>query len=290
VGPLLGVRVLLSRNFWRVGPAWAVLAGAVASGASLAGEHALLRLIGAMALADAAWGAVWRLTAGRVVGGLPVNDARPMLPYARPDSPAGRLTAQLQRLACSSHLASQPNITSGWQELMVGLVLTGGLGLLLGMSALALSLVALSVLGLAWALRQRGAYPAFLYGLLNVGLPWMLGVTLAEADGVVSLIGRQISSLALAAAFTALQWATGRAYHAERGGAFGVWSGQLAVLAVLIGLREVWALAIVTGLFLPPSWWLLWATGSKVDREDLWPRCAPWWWVALLVTAVAVRG
>ena len=59
-GPLIGLGRSVSPGVWRIGPAWAVLAGALASGAPLLGNAVPLRLVGAAILADSAWGVLWR--------------------------------------------------------------------------------------------------------------------------------------------------------------------------------------------------------------------------------------
>jgi len=287
VGPLVELQVSLSNNLWRIGPAWAVLAGALASGAPLSGGDALLRLVGAIGLVDSAWGMVWQLTAG-CDGQVQVDGvALRVLPYARRHAPAARIASKLQGLTTKRTVSGASGV--GWHGLAVGLALTLVLSLLLGSAALVLSLVALLVIFVAWLLAQRGVRPALWYALLSVGLPWALGVTLADRGGAAILTKGQVASLVLAAAFMVLHWGVMRAYLSGRSRARGVWLGQGTLLAVLVGLHQPWALAVVAGLLLLPVWWLLQAREMAADWPIVLARSAPWWWAALLLSAVALR-
>ena len=65
LGPLMKLEVRVSRPLTWLGPAWAALCGAVASGwLTLSGENLLFLLI-ALFLADALWGTLWHLIAER---------------------------------------------------------------------------------------------------------------------------------------------------------------------------------------------------------------------------------
>src|SRR5512135_2622598 len=86
-GPLLGLRLSVSRHPWRIGPAWALVAGALAAGVPFADGTSLLRLAGAIVLADAAWGSVWSVMAR---GGAREPDEPWGLPYVQPAAPAMR--------------------------------------------------------------------------------------------------------------------------------------------------------------------------------------------------------
>ena len=169
-GPLIGFGISIGPGVWRIGPAWAVLAGALASGAPLLGDAMPLRLVGAAILADSVWGVLWRLTAAD-----DADRANPLaederLPYFQPQSPAGRALGMLHDIAPGA----------SWRELMAALALTGVLSLLLGVPALVLSILAYAVILWAWALGRADKQPAVCDALLNVGLPWLLGLLLAR--------------------------------------------------------------------------------------------------------------
>ena len=63
-GPLVHLHFAPSRMLWRIGPAWAVVAGAVAAGAPLGNAAGLLRLATAVILADLFWGILRRIIPG----------------------------------------------------------------------------------------------------------------------------------------------------------------------------------------------------------------------------------
>ena len=69
---------------------------------------------------------------------------------------------------------------ASWRELTAALALTGVLSLLLGVPALVLSVLAYAVILWAWALGRADKQPAVCDALLNVGLPWLLGLLLAR--------------------------------------------------------------------------------------------------------------
>jgi hypothetical protein len=289
-GPLIGLRVSASRYLWRPGPAWAVLAGAIASGAPLLSGEALLRVFGLVLLADSAWGAVW----APIIGADPSVSPAAMprrettswpLPYMQPGAPADQMRG----------------MTSGarWHDLFVAALLTGGLAVLLGLPALIISVAALGVTLWALFVAQWEAQPALPRALLNVGLPWLLGLTLAYGTpaGSVGLpvVGLPAAALLLGAAFTLLEWGAQRAGGSHDSRARGVWMGQAAVLLVLIGLRLPWTTAVAAALLLPPSWFWLRLNGSSQGWGDASIRVAtlihsvPWWWAALMLSALALR-
>ncbi len=279
-GPLIHLSAAFSGRPWRIGPAWAVLAGALAGGAGLTSGDALLRFAGAVVLADSAWGLLWRLTAGGVSGSVERDSPAAMLPYAQPDAPLARALMRLQRMSAGA-----------WHELPIALALTGGLSLLMGQAALVLSLAVLVVAFVAWLALERDARPALAFALLSVGLPWNLGVTLAHPQ--LALTGQAVTqlgpSLALAAAFTILQWGVQRAAYTDCSTGRGIWLGEAAVLVALILLRQPWAAAVTAMLSLLPSWWIISARSDVTSLALRASRSAPWWWAAMLVAAMALR-
>ncbi len=272
-GPLVRVRLTLSRTLWRIGPAWSVLAGALVFGWAPTSAVAFFRLVAAVVLGDLAWGSLRQIVPLGPIGfGSP--DASPLiLPYARSEAP---LTRVLNRLARSS---GQP-AASVWQPLIVSLASISVLSLLLGPAALALSGGVVLLVALAWLLLvNRHRYPALCLALLDVAAPWLLGMSWA---GLGTLASRAaLGPFTLMAGFTLLQWGVYRARPSDEASRFGLWAGQAAVLAALIATRQAAACAIVAVLFVPPSWWLL-----GRDRSGL-PRAFPWWWAAFEVAALA---
>jgi len=282
VGPLVQLHIDVARMPWRIGPAWSVLAGALAAGASLATADAWLRLIAAVILADLAWGVLRKLVSTDPQVVIRQAPSLSSAPYARPTAP---LTRFLLALAVSQQ-GSADGVRAALQSLLAGLVFAGALSLLLGIPAMILSALAGFVLWLAWALLRHGNRPAFCLALLDVGLPWLVGASLTWRNLDAVLLSRMLPTLVLAIMFTVLQWGLQRARLSEGAPTGGVWLGQVLVLVTLVGLRQTWALGLVAVLFAPPAWRLLRCT--QADRALAFSL--PWWWAAMLLTAVAVRS
>ena len=279
-GPLIGLSVSIGPSVWRIGPAWAVLAGALASGVPLLGDDMPLRLVGAAILADSVWGVLWRLTAADDTERLDKSAGDDHLPYFQPQSPAGRALGMLHDIA--------PGVS--WRELMAALVLTGVLGLLLGVSTLVLSVVTYAVILWAWALGRAGKQPALCDALLSVGLPWLLGLLLAR-DAVQWPVAMPLllPGVVMGVAFTTLQWGAHRAYLSLGSRMFVVWLGQAAVVVALIGLDQPWALVLVVALLLPPAMWLWRSRALAMGVDRALRQSGPWWLAAMLLSAVALR-
>ena len=251
-----------------------------ASGAPLLGDAVPLRLVGAAILADSAWGVLWRLTAADDTDRVSRRAEGDHLPYFQPHSPAGRALRMLHDIAPGA----------SWRELTTALVLTGILGLLLGVPALLLSVVAYAVILWAWALGRAGKQPAVCDALLNVGLPWLLGLLLARdvvhwRDAVPVLL----PGVVMGVAFTTLQWSTRRTYLSNGSRMSAVWLGQAAVLLALIGVKQPWALVLVAALSLLPAMWLWRSHALATEVEGTLQQSGPWWLAAMLVSAVALR-
>jgi hypothetical protein len=273
-GPLVQLHVELSRMLWRIGPAWAVLAGAMAVRASLSAPDILLRLATAVVLADLAWGILRKVVSDRSSNATSVT-AAPELPYAQPTSPL----AQFLHALAAGRGGEQPGSRAAWQELSAGLVLTVALSWLLGGLAPVLSALAVGVILLGWALARRGSQPAFCLAVLDVALPWFLGAGLAwrGQEGAIAAL----PWFWLAASFTVLQWGVHRARLSGGQRIGGPWLGQMAVLAALLVLGQPWVLAVTVVLLAPPFWWL-------ARREGTARALAlglPWWWAAMLLAA-----
>jgi hypothetical protein len=279
-GPLIGLGISIGPGVWRIGPAWAVFAGALAGGAPLLGDAMPLRLVGAAILADSVWGVLWRLTSADDAEHLNRSAGDDHLPYFQPQSPAGRALGMLHDIAPGA----------SWRELMAALALTGVLSLLLGAPALVLSILAYAVILWAWALGRADKQPAVCDALLNLGLPWLLGLLLAR--DAVQLPGSMpplLPGVMMGVAFTTLQWGARRTYLSDGSRTFAVWFGQAAVLVALIGLEQPWALVLVTALLLPPALWLWRSRVMASGVEEALRQSGPWWLAGMLLSAVALR-
>ena len=279
-GPLIGLGISFGPGVWRIGPAWAVFAGALASGAPLLGDAMPLRLVGAAILADSVWGVLWRLTAADDIGHVNRSAEDDRLPYFQPQSPAGRALGMLHDIAPGA----------SWRELMAALALTGVLSLLLGAPALVLSILAYAVILWAWMLGRAEKQPAVCDALLNLGLPWLLGLLLArDAFQLPGSMPPLLPGVMMGVAFTALQWGARRTYLSDGSRTFAVWFGQGAVVVALIGLEQPWALVLVTALLLPPAMWLWRSRVMASGVEGALRQSGPWWLAGMLLSAVALR-
>ncbi len=279
-GPVIGLRIWVGPDLWRIGPAWAVLAAAVASAASLTAGAFLLRLIGAAFLADSVWGVVWRMTSlpSAEESGLPVEAVR--LPYYQPTGPAGRLLQFLRRVIADA----------SWRELFASVAAALILSVLLGVPALLLTLVAWAVALWGWFLAQMGRQPAACDALLNVGLPWLLGWTLALPESALwRPTAIPFATLAPGLAFTVLGWGARRAFLSSGRRSVGLWLGQAAVIAVPIGLQNPIASIVVTLLLLPPAWLIWQGRLTDTDLGQALSYSGPWWLAAMLVSAVTLN-
>lgn len=276
-GPLVQLHLSPSRMLWRIGPAWAVIAGAVAAGVALGDAVSLLRLAAAVILADLVWGILRRIIPAWPVTEGTVGLAAPSLPYGRSDAPL----AHFVQIIASGHYDS----TTPWLSWLGGLTLTVVLSLLLGAPTLLISAAAVGLILLTRALFRRGRCPAFCLALLDVALPWTLGALLLWPDvgGEASLWSMQLGMLA--AAFTVLQWGLYRARFSAGRRLLALYSAQVMILSALIVLRQPWALAVAALLLAPPTWWL----ARRGEAEAALVRGLPWWWASMLSVAAFVR-
>lgn len=275
-GPLVQLQISLSRRPWRLAPAWSILAGALAVAPARIEPTLALRVVAAVLLGDLAWGLLRRYAPPDVTGQFHASRVQMVgLPYAQADAPL----SQAVRVLASSGVT--------WQGALAGLILSLGGGLLLGLPALALSVLALLIAALAWPLARRGDTPAICFALLDVVLPWTLGMlAVGWADGDLL----RSEPLIVACAFGVLQWGLLRAPVAKSGQhgkapAIGV----VAVLIVLIAVELPWATATVAVLLAAPVYWL----GAAEFEDSLIRarsvRAGPWVLVALFVAALALR-
>jgi len=276
-GPLVRLYFAPSRMLWRIGPAWAVVAGAVAAGAPLGNAASLLRLATAVILADLVWGILRRIIPDSPGAGGTATLRAPSLPYGRSDAPLAQV---MQTVASGQHASTAP-----WLGWLGGLALTVVLGLLLGTPALVISAAAVGLIFLTRALFQRDSCPSFCLAFLDVGLPWALGAVLVWPDvaGEALLWFSQVGMLA--AAFTLLQWGLYRARFSAGRRLVALYFGQVMLLVTLVLLRQPWAVAVAALLLAPPTWWL----ARRGEAEVALARALPWWWASMLAVAAIVR-
>ncbi|NOZ26626.1 MAG: hypothetical protein GXP39_01050 [Chloroflexi bacterium] len=276
-GPLIGMRLWLTRSFWRLGPGWAVLAGALASGALVWRSQDLLRLLLLVFLADPAWGGLWTILAERRHDTLDGDEWWPSttfaLPYLRPGSPAARLLGWAE---------SDRSLVAAWRLGLPTLLATGLVALILGREAVLATLLALSLCMIGWGTARLNGRPnTWVQASLTIGLPWVLGHLIYAPMTLASLGG--------GAAFTVWQRA---ALEVENGNQRAWWLlalSQLGVVALLVGTRHpLWAAGVA--LASAPTWWTYGRIGAEEGNSAVLAHVQSWWWVALLAAGWALGG
>ena len=289
LGPTMKLEVRITRPLIWLGPAWAALCGAAASGWLTFSDQNLLVLLIALFLADALWGTLWHLIAERDWF-VSSDDGRPQaqeasltgLPYTAPGSPSHRIFGRLGWMRAWWQAVFWPRQGSAFVGLVVALPLTLILAIILGQQVIVLTSAALAVMVLALLrARRHSAPPLSLRAILEMGLAWLAGHT---AFGPLTLW-----SFLLAAFYTV-------AYHsclklAESSGRR--WPtllkvSQVVVIALLIFLKQP-TVAGVVGLLLLPQMLLQ----PFLDRGEmeLWylRRTGPFLMAVMLLSALAIR-
>ncbi len=272
-GPLVRLHVTLSRAPWRIAPAWAVLAGALAVGSPVSQPAFALRVVAAVVLGDMAWGLLRRSWVTSVISASADPAPRVEFPYSQDDAPLSRALRALTLIGLT------------WHGALAGLIVLLGGGLLIGLPAVALSVVAVFIGVQSWSTARRGVTPAVSMALLDVLLPWLLGmfaVGWACADAPL-----RWPPLFVALGFTVLQWAmlhaaTSRAGQRSLANEIGI----IAVLSVLVALRMPWAAAVVAVLLAPVAYWF---HADEHDGGSISACSGPWALLAILVAALALR-
>jgi len=285
---VLGLRLWLARQPLRLAPAWATLAGALASsGLRWRREDGLLLLL-AIFLADGLWGQLWTLLARR---GSPTSQSRraasgplvPPLPYAALEAPISRLWRWLAG-DLGSVEEGQPAAT--WQALLMATLFAFGLALLLGPPALLLTAVALALAGLAHYFPWPSLRGALAQAVFEIGLAWLLGHRL-----FAGLTRGSWPSLVIGGGYALLHMGV-----LALSGGHGLWLvnlAQLFIILCLVALKQPLAAGTVGITMLAPlAWqpWLGWGDQEEgFDARGYQQRAQVWWWAGMLVAAWAVR-
>jgi hypothetical protein len=126
--------------------------------------------------------------------------------------------------------------------------------------------------------------------LLNVGLPWLLGLLLARDTFQLPVtMPPLLPGVTMGVAFTALQWGARRAYLSDGSRTFAAWFGQAAVLVALVGLEQPQVLVLVTALLLPPAMGLWRSRVMASGVGGALRLSGPWWLAGMLLSAAALR-
>jgi hypothetical protein len=298
-GSLLDLRVRLTRSAIWVGPAWAVICGAAASGDLALDWRVLVSLLVAVALADPVLSSAWNLAnASESRGSSAIKEnpgpanVVPALPYTAPGSLADRLREALSRRvagwsASMSEQAGELPLGLGFASLVTLL-----LAALLGVGPLLLAVVALAVVLLRLVVGDMlGRLKGILGTAVLSGIPWLLGYAVFAKP----LLGFD----ALGSVGAALLWAATYAtvFHAcksiasqelSRGGRLLVWA-QIAAIVVLIVAKQPILGAAVALLLVPQA--MLQPPMLRLD-DGAWylRRAQPFTLLATLATALALAA
>lgn len=283
---VLGLRVWLARHPLRLAPAWATLAGALASGGLRWQREDGLLLLLAIFLSDGLWGQLWTLLARQDSPASQESATNvalmPPLPYAAPAAPASRLWRWLA--GDSGQGEAQP--TTAWRALLMAALFSFGLALLLGPAALLLTVVALPLAGLARYLPRRSFCGALVQAVFEIGLAWLLGHLL--------FAGLRWPPIPLVVAAGYVWLHMGALALCGRRGLWLVNLAQLIPLACLVALKRPLAAGALGVTLLPPLAWQPWLRGEGdeggFDTGEYLQRAQVWWWAGMLLAAWAIAG
>ncbi|MCS7062334.1 MAG: hypothetical protein RMN25_14410 [Anaerolineae bacterium] len=258
-----------------LGPAWAVLCGVIASGGFHWEWLSLAQVAVALILAEGIWTTLWASLAG-VKWDEPLarwttwTTGQPFvqLPYTQPGSPAARLSVVLGQLRAWLKEDFMPTYGSALASVILAALIALALAMMLGVPAILLTVLALTLSQLGLALcRGNGAPNPFLRGLVEMTLPTLLGFVIYKPltlEIVIAAIGFGITY----AGAVSPRWNVG------------TWNaGQGIVLGLLIAMRHsVGAFALA----------LLWLPQFLLQARPM-ARNAQWWPMAtMLVAALAI--
>ncbi len=182
--PTLGRRIALelrsAQPMTWVGPAWAAVCGGLASGALTLSGETLLRFAIAVILTDpilGAWRAAWVNTDWRA----PLSVWKPtptrswmLLPYARLDSPAARLSQWLSSRGKFWDNAVMPQVGGALSAMAVSGLIALTVALVLGTPAFFITMLALTAAPVEAELGAQGV-GKWARALGELGFAWLIG-------------------------------------------------------------------------------------------------------------------
>jgi hypothetical protein len=289
-----------------VGPGWAVIGGAVASGGLALAPQALLSLVLTWLLADAVLGVVWDLGAGDTAlggkGGIwralltaRLPDSAPalrFLPYTQPASPGRRLAERLSRWRRWWQETFSPQAGAEFAALVAALGLALLLGAILGRDALALTLLSIALSWLAaLAYKSERATSRDVVTLWHTlggfGIPWLLGSLALGRPPTWVVIA--LGSCYAITYFGLVHQVIGEALRPQAAPGFRlIGASQVAAIFLLAGLRYPLA-AGAAAILLLPQWGLhIWAADHPAAPGAFLRCIQPFVVLSLLIAAWAV--
>lgn len=276
---VLGLRVWMAGQPFRLAPVWAVLSGALASGRLQWSRRDGLELLLAIILADGLWGQMWNLLAGSAeAAGHTVatpQGCRCWLPYAALFSPAERAGRWLR-----SPRGATTGQTTAWGELLLVGAFSVAVAVSLGMEALALLGAAVLLATVSRLAAPNRTLSAISQAGFEIGLPWLLGHML--------FAGPVWSPLAMACGLGYILWMSLSLLLNHRSARALLAMASCVPLVCLILARQPVALGIVAVTTLPTLAMVPWGAcpqpGSEA-RATVLAALQPWWCAGMVVAA-----
>ncbi len=287
LGPLMRLDV---RNNWsliRLGPAWAALCGAVASGRLALSGQSLLFLLMVLFLADPLWGTLWHLIAERdwfaYSADLQVEkEDLAALPYTTPGSLSYRAFSWLNRKWAWWRVVFWPQLGHALLTLALALFLTLILSVILGQRVILITIAALAVTVLALLRAHRhGASSSSLQAILEMGFAWLAGHVAFAPLTLWSFVLAGFYTIAYHSCLKLAQNSAGRWLLLLK-------ASQATVIAILVFLREPVIAGVVALMLLPQ---MLLQPFLNQGAVELWylRRTYPFLMAGTLLAALAVR-
>ncbi len=270
--------------FWILVGAWSVLCGALATNPLRWYGETFLSLAFALLLVTVAWAGLWIMVTGTgwvsLLRGRALSPAAlPILPYTRPDSPAGRLGQGLSHRIGWWREAFWPAAGPISVMCLLAVFLATVLSLLLPVPVWWLNLALVAIVAMGVAQRYRGRTPLAAQALLYAGLPWLAGF--------LALSRFRWHALLLALLFTLAVWGVLRVARGMAGGPWLLHGAQVgvAVLLVILGqpLPAGGIVILAFGQFLSSLTLRFGGEPAAVAR-----RTWPWLLAAMLLAALAI--
>ncbi len=271
----VALRLWLAGSPWRLSGGWLLLAGLMAAAGQQVWSGPWLAVLLALALTEVVWGALWWQLASPQAWPLHGARHRPALPYIQPDSPAGRLLGWPKPGAAAA--VARAGLPLAALALLLALAINRLALFLTGLALLAV------LLGMAAQRARLGGLLGWLQAMVQIALPFALGVSLAgawppEPQGAF-LVGLVLGYTLLARALVSTLPETPTAPMLRLLIAA---AGLAAILAVLLAARLPLAAGVV-GLLAVAPLLLLARSDGRPSRS-----AQPWLLAVVLLSAAAV--
>ncbi len=292
LGRLITFQVRLAHPLSWFGPLWAALCGALASGEMSLDVAHLFLLAAVLFLIELALGTVWELALNTDWGSLSSQSSSAqalpaqallMLPYAAQNSPNQRISRWLDGVITWGRAVLWPDAGTAVLGLTVTAVMAIVIAAFLGRTLVLLTLAALATAALAFLLtHRRGAEPLWLRALFETGLTWLMGHAVFGPLNWPSFLAGGLYTGLYQACLSLQRNQNSKVRSIILFNVF-----QLAIVALLVVIRQPLSAGLVGLLMLPPlslqSFLGPGETGAWYLR-----RSQPFLTLNMLVTALAI--